>query len=95
MHVLTSDELRAVGLDPDELDRLEQDATKGILHGKQGPVICGRPLKFGEEMKQVGFKEPLSTIDAIDERAKSLGLKRSDYLRKLVDDDLAAAGIAQ
>lgn len=95
--VMTSKKLQEqFGVDPEEIDRLEEDASKGILHGEpMGPVMYGRPLKFGEEMKQVGFKEPLSTIDAIDERAKSLGLKRSDYLRKLVADDLASAGIAQ
>lgn len=93
--VLTDEELRNLGVDPDELDRLEKDAAKGIFHGEpRGPVIHGRPLKFNEEMKQVGFKEPISRIEAIDKRAASLGLKRSDYLRKLVDDDLKAAGIA-
>jgi hypothetical protein len=52
-------------------------------------------LLRGSIRARLQFKEPLSTIEAIDERAKSLGLKRSDYLRKLVDNDLAAAGIAQ
>lgn len=95
IQVISDEELRRLGIDPEELDRLEEDAAKGILHGEpDGPVIYGRPYKFGEEMKQVGFKEPLSRIEAIDKRAASLGLKRSDYLRKLVDDDLEAAGIA-
>ena len=45
-------------------------------------------------MKQVGFKEPLNKIAAIDARAAQLGMKRSDYLRHLVDEDLARAGVA-
>ncbi len=64
------------------------------LHGEpRGEVVVGRPLKFGEEMRQVGFKEPIRKIELIDRRASQLGLKRSDYLRQLVDRDLDAAGI--
>ena len=54
----------------------------------------GRPLKFGQEMRQVGFKEPLSKVEAIDRRAAELGMRRSDYLRHLVDADLKLAGLA-
>lgn len=73
-----------------------EDPEKGILPGDDwsGETIVGRPLKFGEEMKQVGFKEPLNKIAAIDARAAQLGMKRSDYLRHLVDEDLARAGVA-
>ena len=73
-----------------------ENIEKGMFPGKRwsGDAIVGRPLKFGEEMKQVGFKEPLNKIAAIDARAKQLGMKRSDYLRHLVDEDLARAGVA-
>ncbi len=96
MAVMSAKELEErFGVTSEELDRLEEDAANGILHGEpRGEVIVGRPLKFGEEMKQVGFKEPVRKIEAIDRRAAQLGLKRSDYLRRLVDDDLEAAGIA-
>jgi len=33
-------------------------------------------------------------IERMDKRADSLGMKRSDYLRWLVDKDLAAADVA-
>ncbi len=36
-------------------------------------------------------KEPESMIAAIDERAKQLGMRRSAYLRHLVDQDLRKA----
>ena len=49
---------------------------------------------FDEEMKQVGFKEPVNKILLIDIRAAQLGMKRSEYLRHLVDEDLKLAGIA-
>ena len=59
-----------------------------------GEVVVGRPLKFGEHLKLVGFKETELKIEQMDERANSLGMRRSDYLRWLVDRDLAAAGVA-
>ena len=78
---------------PEQLNEWEQDAAGGILHSEpRGEVITGRPLLFGEETKQVGFREPVSRIEQIDKRASQLGMKRSDYLRHLVDADLATAG---
>ena len=39
----------------------------------------------------VGYKEVPETVEAIDRRAGSLGMTRSDYLRNLVRKDLASA----
>ena len=67
----------------------------GLVDVKPGPEFArGRHLLYGEAMKQVGFKEPMSTIAAIDFRCKQLGVKRSDYLRGLVEEDLKLAGLA-
>ncbi len=95
MAVLTAKEIeKKFGITEEQLDAWEKDAAKGIFHGDpRGEVIAGRPLMFGEEMRQVGFKEPIRKIEAIDARAKQLGMRRSDYLRRLVDEDLMAAGI--
>lgn len=95
MKVLTAKEVEEkYGLTEEDLDRMEADVMNGIFHGEpRGPVIMGRPLMFGEQMKQVGFKEPLRIVDAIDKRAAQLDMKRSDYLRSLVDADLASAGL--
>lgn len=94
--VMSANELKEeYGIDPAELDKLEADAARGVLHGeRRGEVVRGRPLAFGEETRQVGFREPVSKIEVIDRRAADLGLKRSDYLRRLVDEDLAQAGMA-
>ena len=84
------------GVTNEQIEQWEEEASRGILPGEpSGPVVTGpgRPMKFGEEMRQVGFKEPLSRAALIDSRAAQLGLKRSDYLRELVDKDLAAAGL--
>ena len=51
----------------------------------------GRPLKFGEELASVTFKIPRRELSEVDARAKHEGMSRSDYLRRLVDRDLALA----
>ena len=80
----------------EQLDVWERDASEGVLHGKpSGEVVFGpgRPSMFGEDTKQIGFREPLTKINMISLRAKNLGLRRSDYLRSLVDEDLLKAGM--
>lgn len=52
------------------------------------------PLKFGEPLQVVTFKDTEQHVSAMDRRASELGLKRSDYLRWLISQDLAAAGFA-
>lgn len=93
MKVLKPSETEALfGISEEQIDSWEQDASQGILHGEpRDEVLIGRPLLFGEETKQVGFREPLKKIEAIDRRARQLGMKRSDYLRYLVDSDLASS----
>ena len=84
------------GISPERIAQIDEDASRGVLQGEAGPVATGpgRPPMFDEPMQQVSFKEPQSTIEAIDRRAGQLGLRRSDYLRHLVENDLACAGIA-
>ena len=95
MIVMTSKEIEEkYGMPAAEIEALADDAEKGILHGEVRDVVVGRPLMFGEQMRQVGFKEPVQKVAAIDMRAGQLGMRRSDYLRHLVDEDLKLAGIA-
>ena len=51
----------------------------------------GRALLFGEPVRPVTFKEAPSVIARMDERARSRGQSRSEYLRALVAADLATA----
>lgn len=44
-------------------------------------------------MQQVTFKTPANRMEAMDERAEELGVRRSDYLRRLVENDLRCAGV--
>lgn len=101
MKVLTPEEVEEkFGYTPEKLDEMENEATEGIFHGEpSGPVVYapgygpGRPLMFGEEMKQIGFKETLYRIMQIDARARQLEMTRSEYMRHLVDEDLHKAGL--
>jgi len=81
------------GVTAAQIEEWSEAAERGEYPGvAKGEVIVGRPLLFNEELRPVTFKEPKSKIRAIDERAKALNMSRSDYLRSLVEKDLA--GIA-
>ena len=53
----------------------------------------GRPPKFGEELASVAFKSPQREL--LDARTERGGTSRSDYLRRLVDLDLALPQLAK
>lgn len=81
---------KLLGMTEEEMDAeayaLENDLWDGI---ELGEPRAGRPAMFDEAMGTVSFKEERPKITLIDSRAASLGLSRSDYLRQLVDRDLA------
>lgn len=82
------------GVTAEQIEEWDEMMVGGELPGEPvGEVMVGRPLLFGVELKSVGFKETEEKIVAIDKRADSLGMKRSDYLRWLVDKDLASAAV--
>ena len=76
----------------EQLDEWAEACERGEYPGKPtGKIIVGRPLMFDEEMRPVTFKATPTKIAQIDERAAELDISRSDYLRQLVDRDLAKA----
>jgi len=76
----------------EQIEEWAEACERGEYPGKPtGEILVGRPLKFGEEMQPVTFKETQSKIVAINARAAELDLSRSDYLRMLVDKDLERA----
>ena len=78
------------GVTAQQIADWSEAAERGEYPGKpKGDIIVGRPLLFGEELRPVTFKERKAIIAAIDARAKSLNMSRSDYLRNLVERDLA------
>ena len=79
-------------LSDEMVDQMAEACERGDYPGiPTGEVTIGRPLLFGEELRPVTFKETARKIAAIDCRAASLDMSRSDYLRHLVDEDLATA----
>ncbi len=80
------------GVTAQQITAWDEAAAEGNFPGEPvGETIRGRPLKFGEPLKFVGFRDTESGVRAMDERAAALGLSRSDYLRSLVHKDLALA----
>ncbi|MDO4291088.1 MAG: hypothetical protein Q4C41_07680 [Eggerthellaceae bacterium] len=93
----TAQELEAMfGITPEEIAAIDADASKGVLHGHPTKTVtgAGRPPLFDEPMQQVTFKEPSDRVRAMDLRAEQLGMRRSDYLRQLVENDLRCVGMA-
>ena len=83
-------------ISPERIEEIDENARKGTLEGEVVATATGpgRPPLFDGPMQQVTFKEPSARILAIDMRAEQLGMKRSEYLRQLVENDLRCAGMA-
>ncbi len=80
------------GVTAEQIEEWSAACERGEYPGEPvGEIIVGRPLLFGEEMKVVTYKDTASKIAEMDDRAASLDLSRSDYLRGLVRRDLASA----
>ena len=74
------------------LEEMAEACERGEYPGEPtGEILVGRPLKFGEEMELITFKMPASKVVQVNARAAELDISRSDYLRQLVDRDLASA----
>ena len=93
----TARELEAMfGLSPEEIVSIDENACNGVLQGRPTGSVTGpgRPPIFEAAMQQVTFKEPADRVIAMDKRAAQLGMRRSDYLRQLVENDLRCVGMA-
>ena len=73
----------------EKMEELADMFERGEWPEGETRILPGRPRMFDDEMKPLTFKEPVRKIAAIDRRAKQLGMSRSNYLRHLVDKDLA------
>ena len=92
----TAHELETMfSISKERIAEIDDKATRGVLEGDPGKTTtgAGRPPLCEEPLQQVSFKEPKSRIDAIDARAAQLGVRRSDYLRQLVENDLRCVGL--
>ena len=93
--MMTAEEIEErLGISQAQVEEWSAAWDRGELPGEPvGEVIYGRPLKFGEPLQVVTFKDTEQHVNAMDRRASELGFKRSDYLRWLISQDLAAAGL--
>lgn len=93
--MMTAEEIEErFGVSQAQVEEWAAPYERGEIPGEPaGPVIYGRPLKFGEPLQTITFKDTRQHVDAMDARADELGFKRSDYLRWLISQDLAAAGL--
>ena len=85
------------GVTQEQIEEWDDMLVRGEIPGVSvGEVVVGRPLKFGEHLRLVSSYHlaKQQKIERMDERADSLGMKRSDYLRWLVDKDLASVDVA-
>lgn len=91
MAVVTDDDLKnAFGMSEAEIARLHADGDS--YESGEWPegetVLIGRPCVYGERMKSITYRDTEDEVRRMDERAKSLSMSRSDYLRYLVRKDL-------
>ena len=90
---MNREELNAlIGLNEEDMDAIgheyEADTWQASALGAPRP---GRPSLYDVPMRSVTFKESASTVAAMDSRAASLDMNRSDYIRRLIERDLAQA----
>lgn len=94
MTVSKEELLESYGISAAELNDL--DASADAYDRGEWPkgriVSTGRPSLYGDRMKSVTYRDTEREIALMDERAASLKMSRSDYLRYLVRKDLASVG---
>ena len=78
-----------VELTDELMEQIAEAFERGEWPGTESRVVQGRPLMLGEKLRSVSFKVPSRKVDALDQKAARLDMSRSDYLRHLVDSDLA------
>ncbi len=83
---------RLLGMSEEEMDAAGAEYERNEWgEAKLGKAYVGRPPLFRVVMGAISLKENKPRIAQMDARVASLGMSRSDYLRKLVDRDLATA----
>ena len=80
-----------IELTDEMIEQIAEAFERGEWPGGESRIVQGRPLMFGEELQSVTFKVPIRKVAALDRKAAGLDMSRSDYLRRLLDEDLASA----
>jgi len=80
-----------IELTDEMIEQIANAFERGEWPGTKSRIVQGRPLLLGEELQSITFKAPTRKVAALDRKAASLDMSRSDYLRRLLDEDLAMA----
>ncbi|MCL2806929.1 MAG: CopG family transcriptional regulator [Coriobacteriia bacterium] len=80
-----------VELTDEMIEQIAKSFERGEWPGAKSKIVQGRPLMLGEDLQSVTFRVPIKKVAALDKRAASLSMSRSDYLRSLLDNDLLLA----
>ncbi|MDR1087755.1 MAG: hypothetical protein LBL23_00470 [Coriobacteriales bacterium] len=78
-----------IDLTDEMMEQIARAFERGEWPGTESRIVRGRPRLFGERLQSVTFKAPARKVAALDQKAANLDMSRSDYLRHLVDSDLA------
>ncbi len=89
---MNREEINALlGMSEEDLDKKAAEYENGTWDRSAfGKVQPGRPPLYDSAMGTISFKEQKSKIEQINMRAAKLKISRSDYMRQLVEKDLAA-----
>ena len=71
------------------LDEMAKKYEDGTWTGKLGKIVVGRPSLADEDVKSVSFRLPVSKISIIDSRALAKGITRSEYIREIIEAEIA------
>lgn len=77
-----------VELTDEMIEQIAEAFERGDWPGAESRILKGRPLMLGEKLQSVTFKMPVRKVAILDGKAASLDMSRSDYLRRLLDEDL-------
>jgi len=80
-----------IELTDEMIEQIAEAFERGEWPGDKSRIVQGRPLMLGEKLQSVTFKVPMRKVAALDQKAAGLDMSRSDYLRRLLDKDLASA----
>lgn len=76
-------------LTDEELEREAEEYENGTWEGHLTNVRIGRPNLCDEELGTVTFKAPRSRIEAMERKAASQGMTKSQFMREAMEQAIA------
>ena len=76
-------------LTDEEIEKESAEYESGTWEGGFVEVRIGRPPLSDEELGVVTFKAPKSKIEAMERKARELGMSKSQFMRAVLDKAIA------